>query len=172
MARIEISPADGAGHSGSLAHRFMRRRVGQGSTAEPEAGKTQGAAPVFEPFARQWAVLLTTYRRDGTPVGTPVSIAVEGNRAFVRTWDTAWKFRRIRNNPEVAVAPSTPRGTPTGPAVRARARILDGDESARASRALARKHPILHGVLVPLSHRMLGYRTVHIELRPIEWRED
>ena len=56
---------------------------------------------------RQWAVLLITYKRDGTPVGTPVSIAVEGERAFVRTWDTAWKFRRIRSNPEVEVAPCT-----------------------------------------------------------------
>ena len=28
--------------------------------------------------------LLTTYKRDGTPVGTPVSIAFEGDRAFFR----------------------------------------------------------------------------------------
>jgi hypothetical protein len=41
------------------------------------------------PFVRQWAVLLVTRRRDGTPVGAPVSIAVAGKRAFVRTWDTA-----------------------------------------------------------------------------------
>jgi hypothetical protein len=27
-------------------------------------------------------VLLTTYKRDGTPVGTPVSIAFDGDRAF------------------------------------------------------------------------------------------
>ncbi len=44
--------------------------------------------PVLEPFVRQWAVLLVTYKRDGTPVGTPVSIAVEGERAFVRTRPT------------------------------------------------------------------------------------
>jgi hypothetical protein len=29
----------------------------------------------FQPFVDQWAVLLTSYRRDGTPVGTPVSLA-------------------------------------------------------------------------------------------------
>lgn len=46
--------------------------------------------PTLAPFVCQWAVLLVTYMRDGTPVGTPpVSIAVEGDRAFVRTWDTA-----------------------------------------------------------------------------------
>jgi len=124
------------------------------------------AAPALEPFARQWAVLLTTYRRDGRPVGTPVSIAVDDDRAFVRTWDTTGKFKRIRNNPEVEVAPSTVLGRPTGPAIRARARVLKGDESARAAKFLARKHPILHGLFVPAVHRLWGNETVHLELTP------
>jgi PPOX class probable F420-dependent enzyme len=125
------------------------------------------ATRTLEPFARQWAVLLVTHKRDGTPVGTPVSIAVEGDRAFVRTWDTAWKVKRIRNDPLVEVAPCTPLGKPTGPPLRARARVLDGEESARAGRLLARKHPILHGLLVPLAHRLKGYETVHVELTPV-----
>ena len=126
------------------------------------------AAPTLEPFVRQWAVLLTTYRRDGRRVGTPVSIAVDEDRAFVRTWDTAGKFKRIRNNPEVEVAPSTVLGRPTGPAIRARARVLEGDESARAARFLARKHPILHGLFVPAVHRLRGNETVHLELTPLD----
>jgi uncharacterized protein len=124
--------------------------------------------PTLESFVRQKYVLLTTYRRDGTPVGTPVNIAVDGDSAFVRTWDTAWKLKRIRNNPEVEVAPSTMRGKPTGPALDARARILEGEESAYAGRAIARKHRILHGVLVPLVHRLRRNKTVHIELTPAE----
>ncbi len=126
--------------------------------------------PTLAPFVRQWAVLLVTYRRDGTPIGTPVSIAVEGDRAFVRTWDTAWKLKRIRNNPKVEILPSTARGKPTGQPLRARARVLGGEESAHAGRLLARKHPILHGVLVPLGHRLRGYKTVHIELTPVSGR--
>ena len=124
--------------------------------------------PVLEPFIRQKTVLLTTYRRDGTPVGTPVNIAVDGDRAFVRTFDTAWKLKRIRNNPEVEVAPSTLRGKPTGPAIRAHARVLVGGESAYAGRAIARKYPILHGFLVPLFHRLRRNKTVHIELTPLD----
>jgi PPOX class probable F420-dependent enzyme len=116
-------------------------------------------------FRDQRTVLLTSYRRDGTPVGTPVNIAVEGDHAFVRTWDTAWKFKRIRNNPEVEIAPSTIRGKPTGPAIHARARVLTGEESKHGGRALAHKHPILQGILVPLFHRLSGRRTVHLELR-------
>ncbi|MBW3633687.1 MAG: PPOX class F420-dependent oxidoreductase [Chloroflexi bacterium] len=118
------------------------------------------------PFARQKTVLLTTFRRDGTSVGTPVSIVVDGNRAFVRSWDTSGKVKRIRNNPQVIIAPSTTRGTPTGPALSAQARILTGSESSRAGRLLARKYPLLHGVLVPLAHRLRRNTTTHIELTP------
>jgi len=56
------------------------------------------AASALEPLVSQRTVLLTTYRRNGAPVGTPVNIAVEGDRAFVRTFDKAWKLKRIRNN--------------------------------------------------------------------------
>lgn len=121
----------------------------------------------LESFVDQNTVLLTTYRRDGTGVGTPVHIAVDGDRAFIRTWDTAWKLRRIRNNPEVEVAPSTVGGRPTGPAIRARARVLGGAESKYAAEMLARKYPILHGVLIPRLHRLRGNRTMHIELTPV-----
>lgn len=124
--------------------------------------------PSLEPFVHLKYVLLTTYRRDGTPVGTPVNIAVDGDRAFVRTWDATWKLKRIRNNHEVEVAPSTMRGKPIGPAIRARARILEGEESAYAGRAIARKHRILHGFLVPLVHRLRRNKTMHIELTPVD----
>jgi uncharacterized protein len=125
---------------------------------------TASPTSVFDRFARQYTVLLTTFRRDGTSIGTPVNIAVEGDHAYIRTWDTAWKLRRVRNNPHVEVAPSTLRGTPTGPAISTRARILEGDESAHAAHLLAHKHPVLHGILVPLIHRLRGNTTMHIEL--------
>lgn len=128
-------------------------------------------APVLEPFVRQRNVLLTTYRRDGTPAGTPVHVAVDGDLLFVRTWDTTWKLKRIRNNPEVELAPSTFRGVPTGESVRLHARILEGDESARAGRRLAGKYPLLHGVLIPLVHRLRGNTTVHVELTPTVGRD-
>jgi uncharacterized protein len=115
-------------------------------------------------FATQKTVLLTTFKRNGTPVGTPVNLAVAGDHAYFRTPHPAGKAKRLKNNPSVTVAPSTLRGTPTGPAVTARARLLPGDEANRAARLLARKHPILHGLLVPLIHRIRGYRTLHYEL--------
>jgi PPOX class probable F420-dependent enzyme len=96
-----------------------------------------------------------------------VNIAVDGARAFVRTFDTAWKLKRIRNNPKVEVAPSTVRGEPTGPAIQARARVLSGSESEYAGQAIAHKYPILQGLLVPLFHRLRRNKTIHIELVPV-----
>jgi hypothetical protein len=124
------------------------------------------AASALQPFIKQRTVLLTTCRRDGTPVGTPVNLAVEGERAFVRTFDTAWKLTRIKNNPVVEIAPSTARGKPTGPAIRARAQMLSGDEAEHASEAIDKKYPVLHGILVPLVHRLRGHKATHVELTP------
>jgi PPOX class probable F420-dependent enzyme len=123
--------------------------------------------PALAPFVTQRTVALTTYRRNGTPVSTAVSIAVDGDRAVFRSFTKAGKTRRLRRNPAVEVAPSTFLGRPTGPAVRGTARLLDGAEARAAARLLRRKHPFLHGVLVPLAHRIGRARTgqtVHFEL--------
>jgi PPOX class probable F420-dependent enzyme len=109
-------------------------------------------------------VLLTTYKRDGTPVATPVSIAFDGDRAFFRTWHTAGKAKRLRNNPTVEVAPSTFGGKASGPAIRAEARLLSGADARRAAKRLAQGQRLLQAVLVPLLHRLMRYRTLHYEL--------
>ncbi len=110
-------------------------------------------------------ILLTTYKRDGTPVETPVSIAFDGDRAFFRSYHKAWKTKRLRNNPHVEVAASTLRGKRTGPLIHARARLLEGEQARIAARALARRHPMLQAILVPLAHRVMRYQTMHYELR-------
>ncbi len=119
---------------------------------------------VLDALARSRTVLLETRKRDGTWVATPVSLVVDGGRAFFRTYDAAGKARRLRNFPEVRVAPSTWRGRPTGPRVSGTARLLGGDDAARARALLAREFPWLHGRLVPWLHRRKGWRTLHYEL--------
>lgn len=130
---------------------------------------TTNPSRVLSPFVEQPTVRLTTYRKTGVPVGTAVSIAVDGDVAYVRSWSTAGKIKRIRNNPVVDVEPSTMRGEPTGgPSFRARARLLDGDEFAHARRLINAKHPLLHGFLVTVAHKLARYETVYLELTPLE----
>ncbi|MGN9906904.1 PPOX class F420-dependent oxidoreductase [Phytohabitans sp. LJ34] len=127
------------------------------------------ASPALAPFTRQKTVLLTTYRKDGRPGGSPVSVAVDGERAFVRSFEKSLKTRRLRRDPRAVIAPSTGRGRVTGAVVPARMRLLHGAEDRYAARLLRAKHPLLHGVVVPLTHRLgrsrFG-RTVHFELVP------
>lgn len=121
----------------------------------------------LRPLDKKRTILLTSYRKDGTPVGTPVNIAIDNNdHAVIRTWTTTGKYKRLMRNPEVEVAPSTVRGNPTGPAVHAHVRLLEGNESEDAAKALARKYPIIQGVLVPRVHKLRGLHTVHFELLP------
>jgi uncharacterized protein len=118
----------------------------------------------WAPLAGSWTVLLTSYKRDGTGIGTPVNLAVEGDHAFFRSYDKAGKTKRIRNNPVVEVAPCSVRGKPRGPAVRARARMLEGDDDRHAAQVIGRKYPIFQRRLIRLVHRVARYRTMHYEL--------
>ena len=109
-------------------------------------------------------IVLSSYKRDGTMVPTPVSLAFEGERLFFRSYNRAWKTKRIRNNPRVELVPSTLRGKPTGEPVSGRAVLLEGEEARVAARALARRHRVLQGLLVPVAHRLARYQTMHYEL--------
>ncbi|NLU70941.1 hypothetical protein [Streptomyces sp. HNM0574] len=116
-------------------------------------------------FAREKRVRLTTYEPNGEPVGGPSPIAVEGDRAYVRTYGRAKRNGRLDRYPEVEIAPASLGGTPTGAPMKARARRLHGEESRHAAMLLARKQPLLQGVAVPLGYALMLDSTVHYELR-------
>jgi PPOX class probable F420-dependent enzyme len=136
-----------------------------------------GIVSPFEAFTGQKTVIVTTFRRDGTPIDTPVHVAVDGDRALIRTYGKAMKSKRLRRNPEVLLSLAS---NGTGPAIvgllapkqarrldhceRARARLLTGDESRKAARALAHKYPLLQGILIPFLHRLMRTETLNMEL--------
>ena len=112
-------------------------------------------------------ILLTTYRRNGTPVGTAVHVVRVGDRLFMRTYDPSGKVKRMRNNPDVEIATSKMNGTPTGSPIHARVVFLHGDDETVARKAINHKYPISQRYLVPWFHRLRGLKTVHIELIPV-----
>ncbi|THA32116.1 PPOX class F420-dependent oxidoreductase [Streptomyces sp. A1277] len=126
--------------------------------------------PQLKPYVKQYTVLLSTRRQDGTRAYTPVHIAVEGDHAYIRTFSSAWKVERMRNHPVVRIGPCTVRGRPTGPQTEAHARLLPAGskEDTHAARMLSRKYPATQGVLVPLTHRIKRDRTLHYEIRPLD----
>lgn len=88
-------------------------------------------------------VLLTTFRRDGSGVATPLWAVRDGAALVAWTPKDSWKVKRIRRDPRVTVAPCDLRGNVSGPAVDGRARIGDDADLARARTLLGRKYGLL-----------------------------
>jgi hypothetical protein len=98
-------------------------------------------ATPFPTLAGHAFLLLTTRRRDGRTVPTPVWFAQEGAELFVITDARSGKVKRIRNHPAVTVAPCTVDGTPLAAGTPAVARLVTDEVSARCARdALAAKY--------------------------------
>ncbi|MFJ3977195.1 PPOX class F420-dependent oxidoreductase [Streptomyces sp. NPDC090021] len=87
-------------------------------------------------------VSLTTFRKDGTPVATPVWAVADGGELYVWTRSDSWKVKRIRNDGRVTVAPCDVRGRVEEgvSAVEGRARLLDEEGLRRVRRLMSRKY--------------------------------
>ncbi len=85
-------------------------------------------------------ISLATFRKTGVPVRTPVWFAEENDKLYFMTSSKLGKYKRIRNNPNVTVAPCTMRGRITGPEFAATVRILLPHEHQRARRLINAKY--------------------------------
>ncbi|MFJ7328283.1 PPOX class F420-dependent oxidoreductase [Streptomyces cyaneofuscatus] len=96
----------------------------------------------LQDFARSEYVSLTTYRKDGTPVATPVWAAAEGEVLYVWTRSDSWKVKRLRNNTDVVVTVCDVRGRigEGAPKAEGTARLLGTDETRAVRKLLARKY--------------------------------
>ena len=79
---------------------------------------------------------LATFRKDGSAVHTPVWFGEKDDRLYVMTRSDSGKYKRIRNNPKVRIAPCTMRGKITGPEFAATVRILPPEDWAWASKTV------------------------------------
>jgi PPOX class probable F420-dependent enzyme len=85
-------------------------------------------------------VALTTYRRDGTPVTTPVWAAAEGESLYLFSNAAAGKVKRLRNSSRAAIAPCTATGTITGAQLPAEAFNLTNDQMPKVWKLLTKKY--------------------------------
>jgi uncharacterized protein len=91
-------------------------------------------------FRGQKYLSLITFRKSGTAVPTPVWFAEADGKIYVMTRNDSGKYKRIRNNPEVRIAPCNIRGKITGPECPARARILPAGNWDGARQAIRAKY--------------------------------
>ncbi|WP_328663434.1 PPOX class F420-dependent oxidoreductase [Nocardia salmonicida] len=112
-------------------------------------------------------VLLTTFRKDGTPVGTPLWAVAREDKLYVWTVTDSWKVKRIRRNPEVTLQPCNARGSAHGAVVTGTARLLDAAETEQVRSGVRRKYWLTGPLVILASNLRRGKAgTIGIEITP------
>ena len=130
-------------------------------------------APTLHNLGGERFVLLTTYRRTGEPVPTPVWVLPDAGGAIVSTPEGAGKLKRLRNDPRVTIQPCDRRGNvePDAPVVEGLAEIIHDDASCEAvNRRLSRKYGVEFRLLMALEWvvRRGNNRRVVVRIAPTD----
>jgi PPOX class probable F420-dependent enzyme len=96
--------------------------------------------PVPSEIRGQKYISLVSFRKNGDRVQTPLWFGEKDDKLYVMTRSDSGKYKRIRNNPKVLIAPCTMRGKITGPQFPATARILPAEDWGWARKTLERQY--------------------------------
>ncbi|GLW70549.1 PPOX class F420-dependent oxidoreductase [Kitasatospora phosalacinea] len=116
-------------------------------------------------------LLITSYKKDGSAVPTPVWVVRDGDALGAWTAADSWKVKRIRRRGEVLVGPCDVRGNPSGKSLPATAEIADAATTERYRQLIARKYGLI-GRLTLLGSRLRRGKggtvgiTVRLDPRP------
>ncbi len=103
-------------------------------------GKETMSLETLAQFANQEYLNLESFKRDGSPVQTPLWFAEGDGLLYIYTLANSWKVKRIRRNPRVRIAPCTMRGKVTGQWVEAESQVVDGTTAEHGNMLLLRKY--------------------------------
>ncbi|MGZ3630344.1 MAG: PPOX class F420-dependent oxidoreductase [Ktedonobacteraceae bacterium] len=112
----------------------------------------------FPDLGKEQYIALTTFRKTGQAVTTPVIFAQVPGMIYVGTRADAGKLKRLRHTARVTFAPCTYSGKVTGSVIAGNARIVtEPEECTAASTALAKKY----GVMLPFTQT--AWRLFHLK---------
>lgn len=117
-------------------------RVRQAFVPGTREARSLRTMTTLDELGRSRYVSLTTYRKDGTGVSTPVWHAVDGGELFIWTNTDSWKVKRIRNNGRAVVTVCDVRGriAEGAPTAEGTARLLDAAGTDGVRKLIARKY--------------------------------
>ncbi|KQU69490.1 PPOX class F420-dependent oxidoreductase [Phycicoccus sp. Root101] len=125
-------------------------------------------APTLDALGEEKFVSLTTFRKTGVGVSTPVWIGREGDALVVTTPSGSGKVKRLRNNTRVELQPCSRRGTVEdgAPTVAAVAEIVQGPEAMRRLDTVLRpKYGIEYRIVMTIEKIMRRGHTDRTMLR-------
>ena len=98
-------------------------------------------ATAFTPLQGEHYINLTTFRKNGEGVATPVWFVDLAGTIYLYTGAQVGKVKRIRHTTRVTLAPCTFRGAITGPTIVGTARLVtDAAEIRQAIKGLQKKY--------------------------------
>ena len=113
---------------------------------QSNASARDKASDPFSALHKYQYTQLTTFRKDGSAIPTPVWFAPDQGKLYVMTLSTAGKVKRINNNGQAWLAPCNASGKVLGDRVEARARILPASENEHAASVLTGKYGFMYRV--------------------------
>ena len=94
----------------------------------------------LEQFLDQKYINLETYKKDGTPVNTPVWFVIDNNLIYVITRESTGKVKRLRNNQNVRIVPCSFKGEAKNEWVKGEAEMITGEEADKAIKLRKKKY--------------------------------
>lgn len=114
-------------------------------------------------------ILLTTFRKNGEAVATPVWFATDDGKLYVTTNGNAGKLKRIRGNGKARAAPCDPRGKALGEAIEVRVREVPRDRHRDVHALLAGKYGFAYRAFTFI-HIFIGWKRkakrTYLEIEP------
>ena len=128
----------------------------------------------FSSIVREKYVSLTTFRKTGEAVATPMWFAESSGTIYVESGANAGKLKRIRHTARVTLAPCTISGKLTGSEFEGEARILNESQEIIAAReAMSQKYRLMRTLYyfllntVSTIQRKPKLNLVYITISPI-----
>jgi uncharacterized protein len=130
--------------------------------------RTVGEMADLDRLGGEKFVSLTTFKRNGEAVATPLWVIADGGRLVFWTPAETWKVKRVRRDPRVTVVPCSRMGkvAPGARTVSGRAQVVeDADEVNRAQGLFKRKYGFGFRVVTTVERLLRRGRERRVLLR-------
>ena len=94
----------------------------------------------LEQFLDQKYINLETYKKDGTPIRTPVWFVIDKELIYIITRDSTGKVKRLGNNQNVRIVPCSFKGEPKNEWVKGAAEKIRGEEADKVIKLRKKKY--------------------------------
>jgi len=94
----------------------------------------------LEQFLDQKYINLETYKKNGTPISTPVWFVIDKDLIYVITRDSTGKVKRLGNNQDVRIVSCSFKGEPKNEWVKGTAEKITGDEADKVIKLRKKKY--------------------------------